>query len=98
MVSRLFLAIWLAAFAVQTTDLLTVVAPDDCTEETRGSAADPCDDGCARCMCCARVSVFIPQLAATDAGPVAEVAVLLAPLDRLTTPIPHAIFHVPKLA
>lgn len=96
-VARIFLAVWLAGFAVQATDLLTVIAPDDCTEETRGSASDPCSDGCPRCMCCARVPVFIPQAALLTGSPLLEEAVLLPPADRWTTPSPAAIFHVPKL-
>ena len=96
--ARLFLAIWLSGFTVQATDLLTVVAPDDCTEETRGSAADPCKDVCPRCLCCARLPVFIPQAATLVNSPINEVAAAPPPADRWTTPSPHAIFHIPKLS
>ena len=93
---RVLLALWLAAFSVQTTDLVALVAPDGCTEETRGSSSDPCDDGCPRCLCCARAAVFIPQ-----ALPPARTDIVARPIvtpssDSLITAIPRGIFHVPK--
>jgi hypothetical protein len=87
--------VWIVAFAVQATDLLTVIAPDTCTEEASGSAGDPCPQGCARCVCCARVPASVPQ----DATPVAEQFARtesLPPLDPATTPSPRGIYHVPK--
>jgi hypothetical protein len=94
-VARLFLALWLALFAVQTTDLLAVVAPDTCTEETRGTASDPCKDGCPRCLCCARAATFIPAFPRLLAAAVAHFEAV-PPLDPTTTPSPRGIFHVPK--
>jgi hypothetical protein len=100
-VARLFLAIWLAAFVVQTTELLAFVAPDDCTasaeeSSTGESSADPCPDACLRCVCCARVPAFFPQVAL--AGPDQPTArpSAFSPLDPTTTPSPHRIYHVPK--
>jgi hypothetical protein len=97
-VARLFLAVWLAAFAVQTTDVLMAVAPDSCTEDVEGTAADPCPEGCPRCVCCARVPAFVPQ----DAGavPIEPVGLNAArpPLEPSTTPSPRVIYHVPKHA
>lgn len=93
---RLFLALWLAAFSVQSADLLAAIVPDDCVEETRGSAGDPCSDDCARCVCCARVPLFVPHvLAPAPADPLA-VADSRQPLDPATSPQPRGILHVPK--
>ena len=95
-VARLFLAVWLAAFTVQAADLLTIVAPDTCTEDVRGSAADPCADGCARCVCCARVPVFLPQGLAVALDEAIARAVPVPPLTPSTTPSPRGVLHVPK--
>jgi hypothetical protein len=95
-VVRLLLTLWLAAFAVQSVELPMLLAPDGCTEETRGSASDPCPESCPRCLCCARVPAFVPQDATpVPAEPVAHALVLPA-LDPSTTPSPHGIYHVPK--
>ena len=95
-VARLLLAVWLSAFMVQTTDLLTLVAPDECAGETRGSATDPCRDGCPRCLCCARVPVFVPQVATIVVGHQIIRDGVLPPGDPSTTPSPHGVYHVPK--
>jgi hypothetical protein len=95
-VARLFLACWLAAFAVQASDVLALVVPDTCTEEVRGSAADPCPEGCPRCLCCARIPAFVPQVAEGLAVHEVSFARALPPLDPSTNPSPHAIYHVPK--
>ncbi len=95
-VVRLFLAMWLAAFAAQATDLLALVAPDECTEETRGTPGDPCEDGCPRCMCCARAPVFIPQASQPARTDVSARLVMLPPTAPSAAPIPRGIFHVPK--
>ena len=94
-VLRLFLTVWLAAFAVQSTDLLASVVPDSCVEDTRGSAADPCPENCARCVCCARVPLFVLHIV----SPVSDLlvnAVSLPPIQRSTISVPQPIFHVPK--
>ena len=93
---RLFLAVWLVAFVVQSTDLLASIIPDDCVEDTRGSAADPCSENCARCVCCARVPVFVPQLSASAPSDTLVIANTLPPIDRPTSPTPRGILHVPK--
>ena len=96
-VARLLLAVWLAAFAVQTTDLVALVAPDECTEKVEGTATDPCADGaCTRCVCCARVPAFVPQ---GLLGPVVQRITRvsqLPPLEPFTAASPQGIFHVPK--
>jgi hypothetical protein len=95
-VVRVCIVLWLAVFTIQSADLLTIVAPDSCTEEVQGSAADPCSDGCARCVCCARVPVFIPRAVPLVAeGEVARPEPVL-PGDAPTDPTPRGIFHVPK--
>ena len=95
-VVRLFLAFWLAAFAVQSSDLLAALIPDDCVEDTRGSAADPCSENCARCVCCARIPVFVPQVLASASTAVPVVMDTLPPIDRATSPEARGILHVPK--
>ena len=95
---RFVLAIWLAVFAIQGTELLASVIPDECVEDTRGSATDPCPESCARCVCCARLPVFLPHLAAAlPTDPVVTPAPL-PPLGRFTSPQPRGILHVPKVA
>jgi len=95
-VVRLFLLVWLAAFAAQATDVLALVAPDACSEEVQGSDRDPCQDGCARCLCCARVAVFLTRAAAPSRVEHVAPAASLPPLDPSTTAAPRGIFHVPK--
>ena len=96
-VARLFLSIWLAAFALQASDFLTIVAPDTCTEDVRGSAADPCqDDGCPRCVCGARVPAFTTHVSSDVVAQEMATVRPLPPLDPSTTPSPRGIFHVPK--
>jgi hypothetical protein len=95
-VVRLFLAVWLVAFAAQATDLIATVIPDDCVEDARGSAADPCPDECARCVCCARVPIFVPPVAAPGGGHVMRTAQIPSPIERPTDPLPRGILHVPK--
>jgi hypothetical protein len=95
-VARLFLAAWLAAFAVQTSDVLTLTAPDACTEDVRGSADDPCPDSCPRCLCCARILMFVPQVTSDLTTRQVSFARPLPPLDPSTTASPQGIYHVPK--
>jgi hypothetical protein len=92
---RLFLALWLALFAVQTCDLIAAIAPDGCVEES-GAPNDRCPDSCARCVCCARAAAFIPQGPAHSPGAEIARAVVQPPLAPSTTPSPRAVFHVPK--
>jgi hypothetical protein len=92
----MFLAVWLAAIAVQTSDVLAVIVPDTCTEDVRDSADDPCPDGCPRCLCCARIPAFIPQMANDALVHRVTFAKPLPPLDPPTDPSPHGIYHVPK--
>jgi hypothetical protein len=95
-VGRLFLAAWLALFAIQSSDLLAAVVPDDCVEETRGSAADPCSENCARCVCCARIPVFVPQALVPTPTDALTVADAQPPLAPSTTAAPRGVFQVPK--
>jgi hypothetical protein len=93
---RLFLALWLAVFAVQSTELLTVVAPDECTENSSTSAGDACRDGCLRCICCARVPVFVTQVSTGSAAPAVAVTEAIMRARAVADPTPRAIYHVPK--
>jgi len=90
------LLVWLAAFAVQSTDLLATVIPDACVEDARGSTTDPCPDDCARCVCCARVPAFVPHLMTSAPSATPGVADTLAPIDPSTSPEPRGILHIPK--
>jgi hypothetical protein len=92
----LFVVVWLAAFAVQSADVLALVADDACAADVSGTESDPCPDGCSRCLCCARVPVFVPQIAP---GSVVQQAARLSPIPFVgptTTPSPHGVYHVPK--
>jgi hypothetical protein len=97
-VLRLFLTVWLAAFAIQSTDLLATVVPDSCVEDAPGSASDQCPQNCARCVCCARLSVGILQALSGDPIDCAGELVALTPIPPLTDAIPRGIFHIPKTA
>jgi hypothetical protein len=94
-VARLFLAVWLAAFAVQTTDVLAAVAAETCDEES-GAAFDPCPEACAHCLCCARVTASMPQNPPVPLGADGQRGGTPAPLDPSTTASPHGVYHVPK--
>ena len=94
-VVRLFLVIWLAAFAVQSTELLAGVVPDDCVEETRG-AADSCPQNCARCVCCARLPMFVAPVLTQASLDTPASAAILPPTDFSTSAFPRGVLHVPK--
>ena len=93
---RLFLALWLALFAVQTSDLIAAVSPDECVESRGGAADDACPDSCARCLCCARGPVFVPHAAVPAAGEPMVPLPVPPSSDSATSGEPHGIFHVPK--
>ena len=93
---RLFLVVWLVAFAGQTTGLVASVIPDECVEDTRGSAADSCPEDCARCACCARLPLFVPQALISTAADVPADSELVSPIDPSTNALPRGILHVPK--
>jgi hypothetical protein len=97
-VARLFLACWLAVFTLQVSDVLALMAPDACTEDVRGSADDPCPEGCPRCLCCARIAVFVPQVAGDLTVHQVSFARPRPPLDPSTTASPHGVYHVPKIS
>lgn len=95
-VTRFVLAVWLALFAVQSSDIVMVLAPDDCVEDTRGTSSDACGDDCARCVCCHRVPSLIASL--TVAPTITQVVDFAdRPLDRHPPSAePNRILHVPK--
>lgn len=93
---RLFLAVWLAAFAVQSTNLIASVIPDGCVEDTRSSATDPCPDNCARCVCCARLAVFVRHVLASTPTDTVVGAIAFPLVDPYTNAVPRGILHVPK--
>lgn len=94
---RLFLALWLAVFAVQTTDLVALVAPDECTERSGASAPDDCRDGCLRCVCCARVPVFEAHSKLPAGTPAPTITNAVMRIRPVPDPGPRAIYHVPKV-
>ena len=95
---RIFLACWLAVFALQSADVLALVAPDGCFETAEGGDDDGCpDQGCPRCLCGARIPV--PLTTTVTAG--LEPPAVLAPpvfLPPATAASPRRILHVPKSA
>lgn len=94
--ARLFLAVWLGAFTLQTTDVLIVLAADECDDSIQGSAADPCPQNCSRCICCARVATFIHTVLTSAPADAPATRATVRPSDVLPDPAPHRIFHVPK--
>jgi hypothetical protein len=84
-----------ALFVVQTTEVVSWIAPDTCAEETRRSA-DLCPEGCPRCICCARIVPFVTQTI-VDALP-QELTRGRAPVlfEAPADPGPRGIYHVPK--
>lgn len=93
---RVFLALWLVLFAVQTSDLIAVVSPDECVDAGAGAPGDACPDSCARCICCARVPVVVLP-APIDAAPAAVASAdRPASVDPATDPAPRGILHVPR--
>jgi hypothetical protein len=96
---RLFLAIWLGVFALDSGGVMTALAPDGCVELPGGRGTDDsCPDACSRCVCCMRLAVAVsPALAAS---PVAAPAWTewLVPVSPVSDASPRGILHVPKLA
>jgi hypothetical protein len=95
-VVRLFLAVWLAVLAVQSTDLVATLVPDDCVEGTRDSADDPCAGNCARCVCCARFPVFVAQVLASAVTEAPVATDPIPPTDSSSSPVARGVLHVPK--
>lgn len=94
--ARLLLALWLIGFAVQSSELLAAAMPDQCVEDARSTGGDACADNCARCVCCARLVVGVPQvLGATNVTFVRSSPPLPVP-DSITAAEPRGILHVPK--
>jgi len=95
-VARLLLACWLSVFTLQTSDLIALVACDDCTEETRGAADDPCPQNCARCVCCAQRAPVVTVALVDGLQNLAGTPLHLAALGAALNPPPQRILHVPK--
>jgi hypothetical protein len=95
-VARLLLAGWLSVFALQTSDLIVLVAGDTCSDEIRGAAGDSCPQNCPRCVCCAqRLPVVTVALAGAPADP-APALIDPPSTPALPSPPAHRILHVPK--
>lgn len=93
---RLFLALWLALFAVQTSELIAVVSPDGCVESSAGAPGDACPDACTRCICCARVAVVILDISPAGTPVPVTRALVPAPSHLAPDPCPRGILHVPR--
>jgi hypothetical protein len=93
---RLLLALWLALFTVQSSGLVAAVSPDECVESSAGAADDVCPDDCARCVCCARVPLFVPHVLAPPAREQATPLPRVGVTDCPASAEPSGIFHVPK--
>ena len=96
-VVRVFLVVWLAAFTVQSSDLLAAVVPDACATEAEGAAGDPCPDRCARCVCCAAIAVGVLHVAAATSADLLEAPISVAPSAQSLSGSPHGVLHVPKI-
>ncbi len=94
---RLFLAVWLVAFSLQSADVFALVAPDGCAELGQADGAgDRCpDDTCVTCICCARRPGPAATPMALEFAPpaIAVPPVVIAPF---TSALPRPILHVPK--
>lgn len=92
---RLFLAVWLGVFALDTSGAVALVAPDDCVALVDVEADEGCPDTCPRCVCCARA----PGLASPTimSGSNASTWTVWLPLlEPVTHPAPRGILHIPK--
>jgi hypothetical protein len=96
---RLFLACWLAVFALQSADVFALVAPDGCFDVSEGNESDDnCpDQGCTRCLCGARIPAPVTTTMTMSLEPPSAFA---PPAFRTpaTSAAPRRILHVPKSA
>ena len=99
---RTWLALALVAVcAIQASEALALIVPDDCATLAGTSSQDEdedCASQCARCLCCARRPLSLRQNVADL--PLREERTL-AVLSVPTLPISHVVrdvFHVPKLS
>jgi hypothetical protein len=96
-VGRWFLAVWLVALSIESTDLLALMAPDECLELAGDSSAtDPCPDVCFRCFCCARTTVMPSLTPKAAPAPALVTPSLRKAGDAERVAHPLDIFHVPK--
>jgi hypothetical protein len=95
---RLFLALWLAAFALQSADVFALVAPDGCAEFGQADGAgDGCpDESCATCICCARRPGPAARPLMLESEPPA-IATPPVVITLFTSASPRPILHVPKI-
>lgn len=92
----------MALCALQATEALALVVPDDCATVTDSAGHeeedDDCPDRCVRCLCSARRSSPVPS----TISPVSSVASRLLQLPRTggvaAGGVPRDVFHVPKTA
>ena len=94
---RLFLAIWLGVFALESGGVLAALVPDGCVElPVSRSTDDGCPDTCPRCVCCMRLAVVVsPALVSSMAD--SAWTDWLAPVGSSSDPSPRGILHVPKV-
>lgn len=95
---RLFLAIWLGVFTLESGGVLAALIPDECVEllDSRGTD-DACPDTCPRCVCCMRLAVVVSPALAGSATADAAWTDWLAPVSPSSDPSPRGILHVPKV-
>jgi hypothetical protein len=99
--SRWLVVLSLVTFALQSTAALTVLAADVCVETAATSSAAHEDDGCPpvclRCACCGRLAPTVIRLAYEVSEPHPAPARDSDRQQRVLTPEPRAILHVPLL-
>jgi hypothetical protein len=96
-VARVLFAVWLGLFALQASDVLAFVAPDDCIGDSSSSRDDACQAGtCMRCVCCARTVAPVTPVADVVSSSTSVVVDQPSCTEFLPSPAPRAILHIPK--
>lgn len=95
---RLFLALWLAVFSLQTADLFAILLPDQCVEGTDDVGSDQCPGNCARCVCCTRSPGVASPILVPIRCEIVTIAAVVPPPVRSSSAHPHDILHIPKTA
>ncbi|HEY1303853.1 MAG TPA: hypothetical protein VGF24_09920 [Vicinamibacterales bacterium] len=95
--ARVLLALWLGLFAMQATDVLAFVAPDDCVGGCSSSRDDACQTGtCMRCVCCARTVAPVTPVTVVLSSTASVVVDVPSFTEFVPSPDPRGILHIPK--
>jgi hypothetical protein len=98
---RWLVVLCLVTFALQSTAALTILAADVCVEAVATTSAahedDDCPPVCLRCACCGHLAPTVIRLAYEVSEPHPAPARHSDPPQRVLTPEPRGILHVPLL-